>query len=130
MISRRRAAAAGGFVLSSVVLFGACGGGGSTSSYKEPAGPAVATVDLDAGNYYFKPKNPTAPAGVVKIRMKNVSGSPHTLAISGVDGFELSVSGGGTTDAGKVDLKPGSHTFYCTIPGHRAQGMEGKLTVK
>ena len=30
----------------------------------------------------------------------------------------------------KIDLKPGKYTFYCSIPGHRAQGMEGTLTVK
>ena len=29
-----------------------------------------------------------------------------------------------------ADLKPGTYTYYCTHPGHRAGGMEGKLTVK
>ncbi len=132
MIVRRRVAAAAGLGFSALLLLGACGGGGggSSSSYKEPSGPSVATVEVDAANYSFKPDKPTAPAGIVTIRMKNVSGNPHTLAISGVDGFELSVSGGGNTDAGKVDLKPGTYTFYCTVPGHRSAGMEGKLTVK
>jgi uncharacterized cupredoxin-like copper-binding protein len=30
----------------------------------------------------------------------------------------------------KVTLKPGTYTFFCEAPGHRAAGMYGTLTVK
>ena len=36
---------------------------------------------------------------------------------------------GGKTATGSFRLaKPGKYTFYCSIPGHRAAGMEGTIT--
>ena len=29
-----------------------------------------------------------------------------------------------------VKLKPGTYTFFCQAPGHRAAGMYGTMTVK
>ena len=39
------------------------------------------------------------------------------------------MQGGGVSKV-TVDLKPGEYAFYCSVPGHREGGMEGKLTVK
>jgi uncharacterized cupredoxin-like copper-binding protein len=35
----------------------------------------------------------------------------------------------GTTSI-TLNLKPGTYTFFCQVPGHRAAGMFGTLTVK
>jgi uncharacterized cupredoxin-like copper-binding protein len=37
--------------------------------------------------------------------------------------------GMGSTSTVTVTLKPGKYTFYCPVPGHKAGGMMGTLTV-
>jgi plastocyanin len=36
----------------------------------------------------------------------------------------------GGTKSFSTTLKPGTYTYYCSVPGHRQAGMQGKLTVK
>jgi len=72
-----------------------------------------------------------APAGRLVIDSKNESSTPHNIAIEGhgVDKRGKVVSNGGVS-AISVDLKAGSYYYYCTVPGHKAGGMDGRLTVK
>lgn len=111
-----------------------CGGGGSDSgpqAYTQPSGKAKETLKIEAGNFYFKPDNPTVSSGIVNLELDDAGGG-HTLLFDNgkVPGFQLEVSGVGSKDVQKIDLKPGKYTFYCDILGHRAQGMVGTLTVK
>jgi plastocyanin len=78
----------------------------------------------------FEFASATAPAGALTIVTKNVQSTPHNIALegNGVDQKGPVVSNGTSTI--KVDLKPGTYTFYCSVPGHREGGMVGKLTVK
>jgi len=132
-ISRFASALVMGVLLGAVILTG-CGGGGSDSggdskAYVEPKGAATETIAIEAGNFYFKPDKISTAAGIAKIELtaKNI----HDLVFDGAyPGFTLEADGGGGTQAKKIDLKPGTYTFYCSITGHRAQGMEGTLTVK
>ena len=72
-----------------------------------------------------------APAGQLTIESQNDATIPHDIALEGdgVDEVGETVSNGGTSEI-QVDLQPGEYTFYCSVPGHRAGGMEGKLTVE
>lgn len=122
-------------VIVSAVLLAGCGGGGGSSSggggYKQPAGPPVQTFTIDSHNFAFNPDKITdAKPGVTQITLTS-SGGSHTLVFDGAfSGFLLEVNGSGDHQSGKVDLKPGkTYTFYCDLPGHRAQGMEGTITV-
>jgi uncharacterized cupredoxin-like copper-binding protein len=134
MKTSRRLVAALALVLLAAVVFAACGGGGgggsSSSGYQEPKGPATETIAIQAGNFYFKPDTITAAPGIAKITMTAANGI-HDLVFDGAyPGFLLEADGGGGAQSKKIDLKPGKYTFYCDIPGHRAAGMQGTLTVK
>ena len=103
----------------------AAGGG-----FKQPAGPPVATLEVDAlPSLSFQAKEFTIPAGVIQVNyVDQAAGASHTLVFSEsqFSGFQLAVPQGPKT--GKVDLKPGTYTIYCTIPGHRAAGMQATVT--
>jgi plastocyanin len=108
----------------------ACGGSDSSgSAYKEPTGPPVDTLDIQSGNTFFKPSELTSAPGVVKLDLKNIESGTHDLVIRDIPGFQLEVSGDGSTASGKVKLKSGKYEFYCTIPGHEEAGMKGTITV-
>ena len=98
------------------------GGGAETTLALEASETALAydTTEL------------SAKAGKVTIDFKNPSAIPHNVVIedkSGKElaGFEPLAEGEGSESA---ELKPGTYTFYCAVPGHREAGMEGTLTVK
>ena len=120
-----------------VILLAGCGGGGdgggggSDQGFKEPKGPAAETIKIAAGNFFFDPDAVDASKGIVDLELDQEEGI-HTLVFDDgkVPGFQLEVGPSAKSDSSKVELEPGTYTFYCDIPGHRAQGMEGTITVK
>ncbi len=101
------------------------GGGG----FVPPTGPAIATFEVDAlPTLKFQSDTFETKAGINEINYID-EGGIHTLVFAEPElaGFELRVP---PSDKGKVDLKAGSYTIFCNIPGHRAAGMEATLTVK
>jgi plastocyanin len=101
---------------------GGSAGSGAVIDFETPEGSALA----------YTTKEATAEAGTVTINFTNVQATPHDVAIEDEAGEEIGktavVSEGSAS--GKVELEPGTYTFFCTIPGHREAGMEGTLTVK
>jgi plastocyanin len=99
-------------------------GGGSASTLKFEADPN--------GELAYTTTSASAKAGKVTVDFNNPQALTHDVAIEDSSGeevgkTELIASG---SDSTTVDLKPGTYTYFCTVPGHREAGMEGTLTVK
>jgi plastocyanin len=97
---------------------------------KEQAGAVgPADVSIHAFDIGFRQKTATTHSGKNRIEEVNDGATRHTLLFDEVPGFLLEVPSGGSHASKEVDLKPGTYTYYCDVPGHRSAGMEGKLTV-
>jgi plastocyanin len=96
--------------------------------------PAVAqngTLDIPtdpSGQLAYVTNQASAPPGTLTVESVNKSGTPHDIVIDG-KGQGAVVKDGGISKF-SADFQPGTYTFYCSVPGHRQAGMEGKLTVK
>jgi plastocyanin len=97
----------------------------------KPAVETNATIEVDAdptGQLAFVTNSAQGKPGEITIKMGNKSGTPHDIVIDGKGKGEV-VQNGGVSQF-KADFTAGAYTFYCSVPGHRAAGMQGKLTVK
>src|SRR5437764_599290 len=85
------------------------------------------------GQLAYVTNKATATPGPVTVEMPNTSGVSHNIAVQqGSNGPVLGASSFITKGNAsvKATLKPGTHTFFCQVSGHRQAGMEGALTVK
>jgi plastocyanin len=102
------------------------------SDEEAPAGASSALkLSADTSALAFDTTELTAKPGKVTIDFTNPSPIAHNVVIEEngkeLAGFEPIAEGEETVSA---DLKPGTYTFLCTVPGHAAAGMEGTLVVK
>lgn len=136
---------------SAALMFAACGGDeeepAATPAATEEATEAptetpteaaaqggASTLKIEAdpsGALAFTETELTADAGQVTVEFSNPSQVPHAVEIEGAGGESETETVTGT-DAPPitVDLQPGEYTYYCPVGNHRAEGMEGKLTVR
>jgi uncharacterized cupredoxin-like copper-binding protein len=107
--------------------------GAATAKGTAKAKNGVLSIPADPGgalSYVFA--NAEAPPGKIDVESKNDASIQHDIAIEGNGLPETKgpiVSNGGVSKF-SATLKAGDYQFFCTVPGHRQAGMEGKLTVK
>jgi mono/diheme cytochrome c family protein len=97
----------------------------------KPAVEKNGSLQIDAdptGQLAFVTDAATGTPGQITVKMANKSGTPHDIVIDGKGKGEV-VKDGGVSQF-EADFAAGSYTFYCSVPGHRQAGMQGKLTVK
>jgi mono/diheme cytochrome c family protein len=99
-------------------------GGGSTTEKN-----GVISIPADPnGQLAYVYSKATGSTGPVTIEMPNRSGTTHDIVIDGL-GKGPQVAKG--TSSFKATLEAGkTYTYYCSVPGHRQAGMEGRLTVR
>jgi plastocyanin len=114
-------------------------GGSAASTSTAPSAPAApsaggasSSVSLAAvpNAIAYNTKTLAAKAGKVTITLSNAGALEHNVTIaqgSTVLGATPTFTGGAKSVT--LTLKPGTYTFYCSVPGHRAAGMEGVLKV-
>lgn len=95
------------------------------------AGANILKLSVPGDALRFSKPSLSARAGKVTISLTNPSAIPHNIAIKGhgIDVRGSIVTSGGVSTVTAV-LKPGTYTYYCSLPGHAAAGMTGTLTVK
>jgi len=83
-----------------------------------------------SGQLAYNTKTLSAKAGTVTITMTNMSPLEHNVTIaSGSTVLAATPTFAGGSRSVTLTLRPGTYTFYCSVPGHRQAGMEGTLTV-
>jgi plastocyanin len=142
----RRVAGVSAIVAASLLVV-ACGGGGSSSSTSAAAPTTPAATPASPGatsspsnlslaakdnQLLFTTNKLTAGSGKVTIAFTNNSSLQHnfTLVNSANTVLGKTPTFAGGSKSFSTTLKPGTYTYYCSVPGHRQAGMQGTLTVK
>jgi uncharacterized cupredoxin-like copper-binding protein len=102
-----------------------------TAGGGKPAIEKGGNLQIDAdptGQLAFVTNKAAGTKGQITVKMQNKSGTPHDIVIDG-KGAGKEVTNGGISSF-SANFPAGKYQFYCSVPGHKAAGMVGTLTVK
>lgn len=94
-----------------------------------PAESAAASDIVTMVDVAFQPDRLTIAADTdTTISVPNTGAALHTFVIDDLD-IDVEVRPGQTGSV-SITAPAGTYTYYCSVPGHRAAGMEGTLIVE
>lgn len=101
----------------------------TASPAAEEDAPGGDSVAVDAVDIAFEQTELSIAADTdVTITFTNTGFLEHDFVIEGTD-YATAIYGNGGTEDLVVNLPAGEYVYYCSVPGHREQGMSGTLTV-
>jgi uncharacterized cupredoxin-like copper-binding protein len=95
-------------------------------STARPTAATATTVTVKMTEFKFVLSKKIVPHGTVTFKLVNKGTIPHDFAIGGKTSKQIKK---GKTGFLTVKLRAGKKAYKCTIAGHAAAGMKGKLTV-
>ncbi|MGI9016979.1 MAG: plastocyanin/azurin family copper-binding protein [Euzebya sp.] len=96
-----------------------------------PSGLDTFHVEADQSLRYtqFPSELPADQEFVLELQVEG--GVPHNVVFEGLNDDQPVIEANGASTVQQVlTLPPGTFTYYCSIPGHRAVGMEGTVEVE
>jgi plastocyanin len=110
--------------------------GTDTTRTAAKGGTHATKVALSAdptGALKFSTKQLSTTPGNITVAFTNKSSTPHDVTITGDGNKKLGATEqitGSSANLNLKDVKAGTYTFFCSVPGHEQAGMKGTLTVR
>lgn len=117
------------FVVGAGMTLAACGGGGGHAEGNRPVEPGAREIEVSADSFSYDPEEISVDAGEDVAIVLTSDDIFHDFVVEKGGGHVVGANGGVTKRGGLRLDKPGDYTFYCSVSGHRAAGMEGAIVV-
>jgi len=102
----------------------------AASPAASPEAGLATSLDLTAGDIYFDPKQLTAAANTdVQVTITNVGAAAHDFVIDALN-IKTPLINPGSSETVTINAPAGDYEYYCSVPGHKAAGMVGTLTLQ
>ena len=121
--------------VSATAILGGCGGGGDSDATdatdSADTKPTVGdSISVSAKEFAFDPSKLSVAADTAfTVEFANDGTMEHDFAVEGEDSDTI-VAAAGSDVSGTFTLAAGTYKFFCSVPGHEANGMVGTLTVE